>query len=805
MANPTYSTGTVSVAANGTTVTGVGTIWSGVNAKAGDWIQIGTFQPVQIKDVTDTTHLTLWAAWPNGALSGATYTIIQDYPARVVGVAAAEDVGDMLAALKTNGFFFFVDTGETAPDPSYGADGQYAFQPSTGAYWLKTGGLWVASKGPVKGYGGTSTTPTLIPTAFPVARTFTTQTGLAYQAGSRVRAASAAGPTNFMEGIVTSYSGTALVISIDKAGGSGTKADWNFSLAGEPGDMSASDNLGDVSDVVASRNNLSVNNHSAIPYTAALHFGCMKGTGWNDTEATGAAVAYATSTAAARGDRTVTLTATPNFVANQLVVYLAGDSQYYTGVVKSTSGAVVTFKQPLEASIPSGSFMGAFWGNDIHPFDAGYYAIADYALREAKLKKRLAYKWVAGDSYTLNGAPTQSTDSTLSFNNPGSTTTPAVKFVASAANQGMITPQVYLEGGNYVARIAMCSNTESGSDDTAGVSVNIAENGVLVFQKSFSSRCAELFELPFFVRSGKYVQVWITAVQSGTGFSIGQIELYKVDQVVSNINYGKHVVLGDSFVAFGAINTRLAARLPKATFVNAGVSGNTTAMMLLRFSADVAAQSPDFVWIVATGANDYAQSVATNTYDSNVARLAGLSAALNAECIIVGAAIGPKNHSPVGDLLTGSREYVLNTKVGAQALLPPPVVVAASDTVSGIIEIAVQSEMESASSTTLAVSPGRVKYHPGVAKGWVQATAAGVATVGYNVSSITDSGAGDMTVNWSTAFSSANYVCVTTPNSGIAVYGSNFTKSTTSVRNLSWNGSTLTDPVQWNVVAFGDQ
>lgn len=148
MANPTYSTGTVSVAANGTTVTGVGTIWSGVNAKAGDWIRIGTFQPVQIKDVTDTTHLTLWAAWPNGALSGVGYTIIQNYPARVVGVAAAEDVGDMLAALKTNGFFFFVDVGEPAPDPSYGADGQYAFQPSTGKYWLKTGGAWAVTASP---------------------------------------------------------------------------------------------------------------------------------------------------------------------------------------------------------------------------------------------------------------------------------------------------------------------------------------------------------------------------------------------------------------------------------------------------------------------------------------------------------------------------------------------------------------------------------------------------------------------------------------------------------------------------------
>jgi hypothetical protein len=35
----------------------------------------------------------------------------------------------------------------TVPDPSYGDDGQFAFQPTTGLWWTKTGGVWVSSPG----------------------------------------------------------------------------------------------------------------------------------------------------------------------------------------------------------------------------------------------------------------------------------------------------------------------------------------------------------------------------------------------------------------------------------------------------------------------------------------------------------------------------------------------------------------------------------------------------------------------------------------------------------------------------------
>src|SRR6202008_1158900 len=86
------------------------------------------------------------------------------------------------------------------------------------------------------GYTATSATSLTIGTG---SATFTTQAGLAYTAGARARASSAANGANYMEGLVTSYSGTSLVINVDTIGGSGTHADWNINLAGVPGPAGA--------------------------------------------------------------------------------------------------------------------------------------------------------------------------------------------------------------------------------------------------------------------------------------------------------------------------------------------------------------------------------------------------------------------------------------------------------------------------------------------------------------------------------------------------------------------------------------
>ena len=77
---------------------------------------------------------------------------------------------------------------------------------------------------------------------------------------------------------------------------------------------------------------------------------------------------------------------------------------------------------------------------------------------------------------------------------------------------------------------------------------------------------------------------------------------------------------------------------------------------------------------------------------------------------------------------------------------------------------ATQTEQEAGSSITVMTTPGRQQYHPSAAKAWVRFDASSgspVITASYNVSSITDNGAGNFTLNFTTAFSAAtSYVCI---------------------------------------------
>jgi hypothetical protein len=70
---------------------------------------------------------------------------------------------------------------------------------------------------------------------------------------------------------------------------------------------------------------------------------------------------------------------------------------------------------------------------------------------------------------------------------------------------------------------------------------------------------------------------------------------------------------------------------------------------------------------------------------------------------------------------------------------------------------ATQAEQEAASITTAYTTPGRQQYHPSAAKAWVIFNGTGTVaiTASYNVTSITDNGVGDYTVNFTTAFSAA--------------------------------------------------
>lgn len=76
----------------------------------------------------------------------------------------------------------------------------------------------------------------------------------------------------------------------------------------------------------------------------------------------------------------------------------------------------------------------------------------------------------------------------------------------------------------------------------------------------------------------------------------------------------------------------------------------------------------------------------------------------------------------------------------------------------GLGPMATQAEMEAGTSTTAVVTPGRLHFHPGVAKAWGKAVGAGTSlTVNYNISGISDTGTGRLGVTIGTDFSSANY------------------------------------------------
>lgn len=87
--------------------------------------------------------------------------------------------------------------------------------------------------GPARAMSGTSTTSAAILTG--TRGPFTTQSGVGWAVGMRVRIANTANPVNFMDGYIVTYSGTALTVEVDRVGGSGTFSAWTITVSGQPG------------------------------------------------------------------------------------------------------------------------------------------------------------------------------------------------------------------------------------------------------------------------------------------------------------------------------------------------------------------------------------------------------------------------------------------------------------------------------------------------------------------------------------------------------------------------------------------
>lgn len=171
----------------------------------------------------------------------------------------------------------------------------------------------------------------------------------------------------------------------------------------------------------------------------------------------------------------------------------------------------------------------------------------------------------------------------------------------------------------------------------------------------------------------------------------------------------------------------------------------------------------------------------------------------------VAAAIAPSITSLGSITVTGT------LSVSAQAVMASLTVGGTLSVSAGVAgaAVATQANMESAASagsTSLIVTPGRLQYHPGVAKAWARfdgSTTSVTTAAAYNISFITDNGSGSYTLFYTTPFSSANYapqIASNLYNSRIASVSANSCQVT--ILDLS---GTAADASIVSFVAYGDQ
>jgi flagellar hook-associated protein FlgK len=132
------------------------------------------------------------------------------------------------------------------------------------------------------------------------------------------------------------------------------------------------------------------------------------------------------------------------------------------------------------------------------------------------------------------------------------------------------------------------------------------------------------------------------------------------------------------------------------------------------------------------------------------------------------------------------------------------------------LTVATQAEMETATADDRTVSPGRQHNHPGHPKVWVNFNGTGTVAIrsDYNVTSITDNGTGDYTVNFTTAFADSNYATIgmgqrnaSNDGGGHTVVKQGGTYSTTAVQVATVVHDVFAneDAPIVNVACFGDQ
>lgn len=125
-------------------------------------------------------------------------------------------------------------------------------------------------------------------------------------------------------------------------------------------------------------------------------------------------------------------------------------------------------------------------------------------------------------------------------------------------------------------------------------------------------------------------------------------------------------------------------------------------------------------------------------------------------------------------------------------------------TVAGSM-VAAQAGMETGTSTTTVVTPGRQHFHVSAAKAWVIFATDGTISGGYNFSSVTKNSTGNWTAGFTNAFSSGNYAAAVTAFSGNNRNTVIVAQGTTSIQVASFDtAGSAADASFVSIIIFGD-
>lgn len=118
---------------------------------------------------------------------------------------------------------------------------------------------------------------------------------------------------------------------------------------------------------------------------------------------------------------------------------------------------------------------------------------------------------------------------------------------------------------------------------------------------------------------------------------------------------------------------------------------------------------------------------------------------------------------------------------------------------------ATRAQVEAGTTNAAALTPSVQQYQPGSVKGYAQISGSNTLVDGYNVSSITNNGTGDVTANWTVAFATANtYVALVRSSGGRYYTVINNASSTSACRiNVYDSNGTASNSAGYSCLGLG--